>query len=446
MKKTDEKKRDEFRSGVGFIIACIGSAVGMGNIWMFPYRTGKFGGAAFLIPYFIFVVLLGFSGVIGEMAFGRSMKTGPLGAFSKAAEMRFGKSGAKWGKAIGIIPVVGSLGIAIGYSVVVGWFLKYLYAAVTGSLIHVEDMGAYFGEIAVNFGSIPWHMLGLALTFIIMALGVTKGIEKMNKIMMPIFFVFFIILLFRVATLPGAVEGYKYIFVPKWEQLGNIKTWVYALGQAFFSLSLAGSGTIVYGSYLKNDVDVVKCAKNVAFFDTCAALLAGMVVIPAVFAFGLDVASGPPMMFITLPVVFQKMPFGSVFAVLFFIAVLFAAVTSLMNLFETPIEAIENQFKIPRKAAVCIIAVISAAVGVMIESGDAVGNWMDAVSIYIIPLGALLAAVMFFWVCPKGFARKQVETGGTKPLGKWFEPVTKYVFVGITLVVYVLGIFFGGIG
>ena len=446
MKKTDEKKRDEFRSGVGFIIACIGSAVGMGNIWMFPYRTGKFGGAAFLIPYFIFVVLLGFSGVIGEMAFGRSMKTGPLGAFSKAAEMRFGKSGAKWGKAIGIIPVVGSIGIAIGYSVVVGWFLKYLYAAVTGSLIHVEDMGAYFGEIAVNFGSIPWHMLGLALTFIIMALGVTKGIEKMNKIMMPIFFVFFIILLFRVATLPGAVEGYKYMFVPKWEQLGNIKTWVYALGQAFFSLSLAGSGTIVYGSYLKNDVDVVKCAKNVAFFDTCAALLAGMVVIPAVFAFGLDVASGPPMMFITLPVVFQKMPFGSVFAVLFFIAVLFAAVTSLMNLFETPIEAIENQFKIPRKAAVCIIAVISAAVGVMIESGDAVGNWMDAVSIYIIPLGALLAAVMFFWVCPKGFARKQVETGGTKPLGKWFEPVTKYVFVGITLVVYVLGIFFGGIG
>ena len=117
-----------------------------------------------------------------------------------------------------------------------------------------------------------------------------------------------------------------------------------------------------------------------------------------------------------------------------------------MNLFETPIEAIENQFKIPRKAAVCIIAVISAAVGVMIESGDAVGNWMDAVSIYIIPLGALLAAVMFFWVCPKGFARKQVEMGGSKPLGKWFEPVTKYVFVGITLVVYVLGIFFGGIG
>ena len=446
MSRGNEKGRDEFRTRLGFIVACIGSAVGMGNIWMFPYRTGKFGGAAFLIPYFIFVILLGFSGVIGEMAFGRSMKTGPLGAFSNAMGMRFGEKGKKWGKAIGMIPVIGSLGIAIGYSVVVGWFLKYLSSAVTGSLTKIEDMGAYFGGLAVDFGSVGWQMLGLAFTFLVMALGVTKGIEKMNKVMMPVFFLFFIILLFRVATLPGAAEGYRYMFVPKWEQLGDIKTWVYALGQAFFSLSLAGSGTIVYGSYLKKDVDVVSCAKNVAFFDTCAALLAGVVVIPAVFAFGLDVASGPPLMFISLPAVFQQMPFGEVFAVIFFVAVLFAALTSLMNLFETPIEALQQQFKLSRKAAVGIVAAVSAGVGVFIESGDSVGAWMDAVSIYIIPLGALLAGIIFYWVCPKGFAREQVETGAKKPLGIWFEPVTKYVFVGITLVVYVLGIFFGGIG
>ena len=312
MKNTQGKGREEFRTKMGFIIACIGSAVGMGNIWMFPYRTGKFGGAAFLIPYFIFVILLGFTGVIGEMAYGRGMKSGPVGAFSKAMEMRFGKKGKTWGKIIGMIPVIGSLGIAIGYSVVVGWFLKYLFSAVTGSLLNVENMGAYFGELAVDFGSIGWHMLGLALTFIIMLLGVTKGIEKMNKIMMPIFFVFFILLLIRVITLPGAVEGYKYLFLPEWSNLKDIKTWVYALGQAFFSLSLAGSGTLVYGSYLKKDTDVVECAKNVAFFDTCAAILAGMVVIPAVFAFNLDVASGPPMMFITLPAVFQMMPMGGV--------------------------------------------------------------------------------------------------------------------------------------
>ena len=446
MKKQSGNGRDQFRSRLGFIIACIGSAVGMGNIWMFPYRTGTFGGAAFLIPYFIFVVLLGFSGVIGEMAFGRGMKTGPMGAFTQAMELRFGKKGRVPGKVIGAVPVIGSLGIAIGYSVVVGWFLKYLFAAVTGTLTKVEDMGAYFGELAVDFGSVGWQLLGLGLTFIIMILGVTRGIEKMNKIMMPVFFLFFVILLVRVVTLPGAMEGFRYMFVPQWEQLGNVKTWVYALGQAFFSLSLAGSGTIVYGSYLKKDTDVVSCAKNVAFFDTCAALLAGMVVIPAVFAFGLDVSSGPPLMFITLPAVFQQMPFGGVFAVIFFVAVLFAAITSLMNLFETPIEALENQLKISRGAAVAVIALISAVVGIFIESGDSVGSWMDAVSIYIIPLGALLAAIMFFWVCPKGYAREQVEVGREKPLGRWFEPVTKYIFVGITLVVYVLGIFFGGIG
>ena len=446
MGTSKEKGRDEFRTRLGFIVACIGSAVGMGNIWMFPYRTGKFGGAAFLIPYFIFVILLGFSGVIGEMAFGRGVKAGPIGAFSKAMEMRFGEKAKTCGKVIGMIPVIGSLGIAIGYSVVVGWFLKYLCSAVAGSLTKVEDMGAYFGELAVDFGSVGWQLLGLALTFLIMVLGVTKGIEKMNKIMMPVFFIFFIILMIRVATLPGASDGYRYLFVPEWEKLGDIKTWVYALGQAFFSLSLAGSGTLVYGSYLKKDIDIVGCAKNVAFFDTCAALLAGIVVIPAVFAFGLDVASGPPLMFITLPAVFQKMPFGGLFAVIFFVAVLFAAITSLMNLFETPIEALQEQCRLSRKAAVGVIALVSAVIGVFIESGDSVGAWMDVVSIYIIPLGALLAGIMFFWVCPKGYARSQVEMGAKKPLGRWFEPVTKYIFVGITLVVYVLGIFFGGIG
>ncbi|MCQ5202043.1 sodium-dependent transporter [Mordavella massiliensis] len=446
MKEKEKDARGEFRTRLGFIIACVGSAVGMGNIWMFPYRTGEFGGSAFLIAYFIFVILLGFSGVIGEMAFGRSVKCGPIGAFTKAMEMRFGPKGRIPGKIIGMIPVLGSLGIAIGYSVVVGWFLKYLWGTISGELMQAEDMGAYFGELAVDFGSIGWHFLGLLLTFAIMLMGVSKGIEKMNKVMMPIFFIFFILLLIRVVMLPGAAEGYRYMFVPRWEELGNIQTWVYALGQAFFSLSLAGSGTIVYGSYLKKDIDVVSCAGNVALFDTCAALLAGMVVIPAVFAFGLDVGSGPPLMFITLPAVFQQIPFGALFAVIFFIAVIFAAVTSLMNLFETPIEALQSELKLSRRTSVCIVALIAAAVGVFIESGDAVGGWMDAVSIYIIPLGALIAAVMFFWICPKGYAREQIQMGREKKVGKWLEPVTKYVFVGITFAVYVLGIFFGGIG
>lgn len=446
MKEKEKSERGEFRTRLGFIIACVGSAVGMGNIWMFPYRTGEFGGAAFLIAYFIFVILLGFSGVIGEMAFGRSVKCGPIGAFTRAMELRFGKRGRVPGKVIGMIPVIGSLGIAIGYSVVVGWFLKYLWGTVSGELMGTEDMGAYFGNLAVDFGSVGWHFLGLLITFCIMVMGVSKGIEKMNKFMMPIFFIFFLLLLFRVLMLPGALEGYRYMFIPRWEELGRIQTWVYALGQAFFSLSLAGSGTIVYGSYLKKDIDVVSCGGKIALFDTCAALLAGMVVIPAVFAFGLDVGSGPPLMFITLPAVFQQLPLGSVFAVIFFIAVIFAAVTSLMNLFETPIEALQSELRLSRGAAVCIVALIAAAVGIFIESGDSVGAWMDAVSIYIIPLGALIAAVMFFWVCPEGYAREQIQMGRTKKVGTWLEPVTKYLFVGITFAVYVLGIFFGGIG
>lgn len=446
MSKTKDSGRDQFRTAVGFVIACVGSAVGMANIWMFPYRAGKFGGAAFLIPYFIFVVLLGFSGVIGEMAFGRSMKTGPLGAFAGAAKLRFGEKGEKLGRAVGIIPVLGSLGIAVGYSVVVGWVLRYLFSALTGELTQMENIGGFFGELTGPFGSVLWHMAGLTITFLIMLFGITKGIEKVNKVMMPVFFLFFVILLFRVATLPGAMEGYKYLFVPEWSQLANVNTWVYALGQAFFSLSLAGSGTVVYGSYLKKDADIIRCAKNVALFDTLAALIAGMVVIPAVFVFGLDVASGPPLMFITLPAVFQQMPFGGLFAVIFFLAVLFAAITSLMNLFETPTEALQEQFGLSRAAAVGSIAVISSAVSVFIEEGNAVSSWMDVISIYIIPLGALLAGIMFFWICPKGFAREQAELGSKKKLGSWFEPLTRYVFVGITLVVYVLGIFFGGIG
>jgi len=279
-----------------------------------------------------------------------------------------------------------------------------------------------------------------------MILGIANGIEKVNKIIMPIFFMLFIVLAVRVGFLEGSDKGYQYLFKPDWNALKDIKTWVYALGQAFFSLSIAGSGTLVYGSYLKKTEDVVSCARNVAVFDTIAAMLAALVIIPAVFAFGLDPSAGPALMFITMPKVFQMMPFGNLFMILFFLAVLFAAVSSLVNLFEAPIESIQERFGVSRKVSVGIIAVIAIIIGIMIEDGDTVSNWMDIVSIYIIPLGALLAAVMFFWVCPKGFAKDQVQIGHNKPIGKWFEPLTKYVFVGLTIIVYILGIFYGGIG
>lgn len=434
-------RRDQWSGKWGFVLACIGSAVGMGNIWLFPYRVGQFGGFAFLIPYLIFVAVIGFSGVIGEMSFGRAMRAGPLGAFRKAAQ-RHGHGAL--GEAVGLLPVLGSLALAIGYSVVVGWILRFLVGSVTGSAYRAADSGAYFGPIADSFGSVGWHLAGLAIVFLVMGLGVSAGIEKVNRVMMPAFFLLFLILAVRVAFLPGAMEGYRYMFVPNWSALGDPKTWVYALGQAFFSLSLAGNGTLVYGSYLSQKEDVVSSARNVAVFDTLAAMLAALVILPAVFAFGLDPAKGPPLMFITMPEVFKQMPLGQLFMIIFFVAVIFAGVTSLVNLFEAPIEALQTRFGFSRTRAVTSVAVVSAAIGVCIEG--IVSGWMDVVSIYVCPLGALLAGIFFFWLCGSDFVREQVQIGREKPIGKWLEPMTKYVFCGLTLVVFVLGIFFGGIG
>lgn len=436
----DGNSRDGFRSKFGFILACIGSAVGMGNIWMFPYRVGQFGGAAFLIPYFLFVLVIGFTGVIGEMTLGRSMETGPLGAFEKAFKQR----GLKGGKIIGMIPVIGSLAIAIGYSIVVGWILRYCVTSITGTIM-TANAGPFFGQLASEFGSIPWHVAGLVLTFGLMSMGVAGGIEKVNKILMPTFFALFIFLAIRIFMLPGSSAGYKYLFNPDWSALGSAKTWVYALGQAFFSLSLAGSGTVVYGSYLSKDEDIVNSALNVSFFDTCAAMLAALVVIPAVFAYGLEPGAGPGLMFVTLPMVFQNMPGGQFISILFFVAVLFAGVTSLMNLFETPIEALQNRLKLSRANSISIIAILAFGVGVFLE-GERLSPWMDFVSIYIIPLGALLAGVVIFWVCKPGFAREQAQMGRKNPIGIWFEPVTKYFFCGIAIAVYIMGILYGGIG
>lgn len=223
------------------------------------------------------------------------------------------------------------------------------------------------------------------------------------------------------------------------------KTWVYAMGQAFFSLSLAGSGTVVYGSYLKKDVDIINCAKNVAFFDTVAALLASLVIIPAVFAYNLEPGSGPGLLFITIPTVIRSLPFGQLFAVVFFLAVFFAGITSLMNLLESPVEALQSRFGFSRIKALSIVGAATIGVGIFVE-GDLLSAWMDTISIYVIPLGALLAGITMFWICKKGFAREQAQLGRTRKIGRWFEPMTKYVFCGVAALVYVLGIFYGGIG
>ena len=432
----------QFRNSLGFVLACVGSAVGMGNIWLFPYRLGQYGGAAFLIPYFIFVALFGMVGLSAEFAVGRRARTGTLGAYKYCWESR--RKG-KMGYLLGWIPLFGSLGIAIGYAVILGWVLRTLLASISGELF-AADAGTFFGEIASSFGNIPCHTAVVVIACALLIFGATKGIERVNKVIMPAFFVLFIVLAVRVSFLDGDGEGYEFLFIPKWEYLFKIDTWIMAMGQAFFSLSITGSGMIVYGSYLGKDEDILKSCRNTALFDTLAAMLAALAIMPAVFAFGIEPASGPPLMFITLPQVFKQMPFGQFFAVLFFVSVAFAGITSLINMFEAVSESWQTSFNIPRKLAVILCGVISLAVGMFFEDGDLVGNWMDFITILVVPFGALLGAVSIYYVLGWKDVQEELSAGSKKPLPQWFGYLAKYVYVPIAIAVFVLGIIYGGIG
>lgn len=439
------KKRDSFNNKWGFILACIGSAVGMGNIWMFPTRVSMYGGGSYLIPYFIFVALIGFTGVIGEMSFGRATKSGPVDAFGYACET---KNKRKLGEAIGFIPVLGALAMAIGYTVVMGWILKYMIGAFTGKTLasaDTEGFAASFGSMASAFGNNVWQIVALVIGIIILMFGVGCGIEKANKIMMPVFFILFAVLGIYVAFQPGAIEGYKYIFRVDPKAFADPKTWIFALGQAFFSLSVAGNGTLIYGSYLSDNEDIPAAAGRVALFDTIAALLAALVIIPAMATTGAQLnQGGPGLMFIFLPALFKSMPGGYIVAIIFFVAVFMAGLSSLINLYEAPIATIQEKLHLGRKASCAIIAVIALVVSICIQG--IVSGWMDILSIYICPLGAGLAGIMFFWVCGKKYVETQVNTGRDKKLTDKFYPICKYIFCPICFLVLILGIVLGGIG
>ena len=439
------KKRDSFNNKWGFILACIGSAVGMGNIWMFPTRVSMYGGGSYLIPYFIFVALIGFTGVIGEMSFGRATKSGPVDAFGYACET---KNKRKLGEAIGFIPVLGALAMAIGYTVVMGWILKYMIGAFTGKTLapaDTEGFAASFGSMASAFGNNVWQIVALVIGIIILMFGVGRGIEKANKIMMPVFFILFAVLGIYVAFQPGAIEGYKYIFRVDPKAFADPKTWIFALGQAFFSLSVAGNGTLIYGSYLSDNEDIPAAAGRVALFDTIAAMLAALVIIPAMATTGAQLnQGGPGLMFIFLPALFKSMPGGYIVAIIFFIAVFMAGLSSLINLYEAPIATIQEKLHLGRKASCAIIAAIALIVSICIQG--IVSGWMDILSIYICPLGAGLAGIMFFWICGKKYVETQVNTGRDKKFTDKFYPICKYIFCPVCFLVLILGIVLGGIG
>ena len=431
-------KNGNFKSTVGFVLACVGSAVGMGNIWMFPYRLGQYGGAAFLIPYLIFIALFGLVGLSAEFALGRMAKTGTLGAYAYCWKNKFGKY-------IGWLPLLGSLGIAIGYSVILGWVFRSIQGVLTNELL-TNDIPAFFTNMTQSFSNVPCHFLVLFVTCLLLFTSATNAIEKVNKVLMPAFFILFIILAIRVSLFNGAIEGYKFLFVPKWEYLLNKETWIMAIGQAFFSLSITGSGMIVYGAYLKDDVDIPKASMQTAIFDTIAAMLAALAIMPAVFSFGIDPVSGPSLMFLTLPEVFKQMPLGNFFALFFFISVAFAGITSMINMLEAVCESWQNRFHISRKKAVLLCGIITFIVSVCIENGDIVGKWMDVVTIYIIPFAALLGAITIYYILGWNALKQELDKGRKKPVGPTFKFLGKYVYVFLAIIILILGILYNGIG
>lgn len=439
--------RDSFSGKRGFILASIGSAVGMGNIWRFPAMVSLWGGMTFIIPYLIFVVLISASGVIGEFALGRAAGAGPSGAFGMCTERRYGNR--KIGERIGLIPVIGSLALAIGYTCVVAWIIKYTYMAFSGDLFGMgQDMDVIsgtFNDTASAWGANAWVVVAVVATLVIMSLGVSRGIERANNILMPVLFVLLIGLAIYVGTLPGASAGYSYILTIDFDLLANPLVWIFAFGQAFFSLSVAGNGSVIYGSYFKKNESIPSAAFYVALFDTISAFLAAMVIIPAMAAGGAELnEGGPGLMFVYIVNVFNGMAGGQIIGIVFFVSVLFAGMASIVNLYEVPVSFLQERFGAGRIKATVAMLVIGGAVALCIQS--IVSPWMDGVSIYVCPLGALLAAVMFFWVAGSDFALENVNEGARRPLGRWFIPLGKYAYCALTLVALVAGALLGGIG
>ena len=435
-----ENRKHRFSSSWGFVLSAVGSAVGMANVWGFPAKMGSNGGGAFLIAYLIFIALFGTVGLAAEYAVGRRARTGTLGAY----EMAWGTRKKELGKAgglLGWLPLAGSMCIAIGYAVIIAYVLKGFAASLGGSLMKV-DTGVWFESFSLaEYSVIPFHVVVVAGTLLTLLLG-ARSIERTNKVMMPLFFLIFAILAVRVALLPGAAEGYRYLFSFRWEELLEPMVWIWAMGQAFFSLSITGSGMIVYGAYLGQEMDVAALAKQTALFDTIAALVAALVIIPACFAYGLDVGSGPSLLFVTLPRILQDIPLGQLFAIILYIAMVFAGVSSLQNMFEAVGESLQHRFpKLSRKLVLALLCVVCLGVGVNMEPIFKWGPWMDIVSIYIIPIGATLGAVSWFWIMRREDLMDEVGHGAKKAPGRIWYNVGRFVYVPCAVLLCAIALF-----
>lgn len=435
------EKRESFTNKIGFMLSCVGAAIGLGNIWLFSWKLGKYGGAAFLIPYFIFVALFAVVGLVGEISFGRMMKRGIFGLSEILKDINI-----PFKNLLPIIPIISVAGVFTFYVIVFGWVIRYFFSYLTGVINGVE-YGAYFGSIAGQAASIPWHILGVVLSVVVISFGVVKGIEKLNKIIMPLMFVLFLGLMVRSLTLPNAIDGVKFLLQPKWSMLEDPMTWIMALGQAFFTVGLSGSALLVYGSYLGDDVEIPASVVQTCFLDTTAALMAGFIIIPAAFSFGLDAGSGPALLFITIPAIFSNIPGGQILGGLFFLSVIFAALSSAINQLEVPVEAIMDRYKISRIKAAIIVGTIATVIGLFLDMNmEWFGKFADFVSIILIPLGAVIGLGVYFYYVDKQRVIDEINKGSSVKVGALILWLGRYIFIPGTAAIIVLGLVYGSIG
>ena len=353
------EKRGNFSNKIGFVLAAAGSAVGLGNIWRFPYLAAKYGGGTFLLVYLILAVTFGFSLMIAEIAIGRKTGLSAIGAF-KALDKRFGAVGYL----AAIIPII----IFPYYSVIGGWVIKYLVTFCSGGGMAAANDN-YFGTFAAGTAEpLIYFFIFIAFTALVVWFGVEKGIEKVSKVMMPILVVLTIFIAIYGLTIDGAKDGLIYYIKPRLSDF-TFKTVIAAMGQLFYSMSLAMGIMITYGSYMKKENNLESSVRQIEIFDTAIAFLAGLTIIPAVFAFsGGDKAAlgkGPSLMFVTLPKVFDSMPFGSVIGTVFFVLVLFAALTSAISLMETIVSIFSDKLGWSRHKATLIVFICAVAIGVL---------------------------------------------------------------------------------
>ena len=427
------EKRSSFTGKIGFVLAAAGSAVGLGNIWRFPYLAAKYGGGIFLLVYLILAVTFGFALMCAEIALGR--KTG------KSAIEAFGSLSKKY-SFVGVLASVIPAMILPYYSVIGGWVTKYLAVFSTGGIHEAATDGFFEGFISKPIEPIGWFLLFIGLTALVVLLGVEKGVEKVSKIMMPVLVVLTLVIAGYSVFMPGAAEGVKYYLMPDFSKF-SATTVLSAMGQLFYSMSLAMGIMITYGSYMKKDVNLEKSVRQIEIFDTGIAFFAGLMIIPAVFAFsGGDetaLGKGPGLMFITLPKVFESMKGGTFIGALFFLLVLFAALTSSISLMETVVSIVRDKFGWKRKPtciAVLLFSVVlglSSSLGFGLLSNISLGgmsilDMFDFVSNSILmPIVALLTCIFVGYVIKPKCLIEEIELTGEFKSKTLFTIVIKYV-------------------